>query len=77
MSKKIEEVLKKHTDNLMSMSGVVGTGQGLCNDELCVKVFVIKKTPELEEKIPGELEGYKVKIEETGEVRAYPEGTSQ
>ncbi len=70
---KIEEVLKKYTDNLMSISGVVGTGQGLCDDEPCIKVFVIKKTPELEKKIPGELEGYKVKIEETGKVQAYPE----
>ena len=70
---KIEEVLKKFTDNLMAISGVVGTGQGLCDGEPCIKVFLIKKTPELEEKIPRELEGYKVKIEETGKVRAYPE----
>ena len=70
---KIEVVLKKYTDNLMSISGVVGTGQGLCDGEPCIKVFLIKKTRELEEKIPKELEGYKVKIEETGKVRAYPE----
>ncbi len=70
---KIEEVLKKYTDKLMSISGVVGIGQGLCDGEPCIKVFLIKKTRELEEKIPRELEGYKVKIEETGKVRAYPE----
>jgi hypothetical protein len=72
-SRTIEVVLKDHTNDLMAISGVVGTGQGLCNGEPCIKVFVIKKTPELEEKIPGELEGYKVKIEETGKVRAYPD----
>ena len=72
-SKTIEEVLKKHTNDLMDMSGVVGTGQGLCDGEWCIKVFVIKKTRELGEKIPKGLEGYKVKIEETGRVRAYPE----
>jgi len=72
-SMKIEEILKKYTDNLMSISGVVGTGQGLCDGEPCIKVFLIKKTRELEEKIPGELEGCKVKIEETGMVKAYPE----
>lgn len=71
---KIEEVLKKYTDNLMSISGVVGTGQGLCDGKPCIKVFVIKKTPELEKKIPRDLEGYKIKIEETGKVKAYPEG---
>ena len=70
---KIEDVLKKYTDNLMSISGVVGVGQGLCNGEPCIKVFLIKKTQELEKKIPSKLEDYKVKIEETGKVRAYPE----
>lgn len=69
----IKDVLKQHTNDLMAISGVVGTGQGLCDGEPCIKVFVIKKTQELEEKIPGKLEGYPVKIEETGEIRALPE----
>ncbi len=69
----IENALKKHTNYLMSISGVVGTGQGLCGDEPCIKVFLLKKTAELETKIPRTLEGYKVIIEETGGVRAYSE----
>ena len=73
-SRSIEDVLKELTNDFMGTSGVVGTGQGLCDGEPCIKVFVIKKTQELEEKIPGTIEGYKVKIEETGKVRAYPEG---
>ena len=52
---KIEEVLKKYTDNLMSISGLIGTGQGLCDEDPCIKVFVIKKMPELEKKIPENL----------------------
>lgn len=71
--KTIEEVLKEHTDQLMSMPGVVGTAQGLCDDKPCIKVFVIKKTHELDEKIPDILDGYPVKIEETGEIKALPE----
>ena len=67
---KIEEVLKKYTDNLMSISGVVGTGQSLCDGKSCIKVFVVKKTPELEGKIPENLEGYPVKIKETGGFQA-------
>ncbi|MBW2488490.1 MAG: hypothetical protein JRE72_13795 [Deltaproteobacteria bacterium] len=66
----IEEVLKKYTDNLMSLSGVIGTGQGLFDGKSCIKVFVVKKTPELEDKIPEKLEGYPVKIKETGVIRA-------
>ena len=72
-ARKIKEVLKEHTDDLMAIPGVVGTGQGLCDGKPCIKVFVIKKTPELQEKISGKLEGYPVKIEETGEIRALPE----
>ena len=68
----IEEVLKEHTKELMSLPGVVGTGQSLCDGQPCIKVFVVNKTPELEKQIPQALEGYPVVIEETGEIRALP-----
>jgi hypothetical protein len=68
----IKEVLKKHTKDLMSMPGVVGTGQGLCDGKPCIKVFVIEKTPDLDQKIPKTLDGYPVVIEETGEIKALP-----
>ena len=71
-AKKIEDVLKEHTNDLMSVPGVVGTGQGLCDGQPCIKVFVIKKTSELEENIPKRLEGYPVMLEETGEIHALP-----
>ena len=67
-----EEALKKHTPSLMSLTGVVGTGQGLRDGSPCITVFVIRKTPELERKIPRELEGFPVKIEDTGRVDALP-----
>ena len=69
-SRTIAEVLKEHTTSLMAVPGVVGTGQGLCEGKPCIKVFVIKKTPELVQKIPDTLDGYPVVIEETGEVKA-------
>ena len=68
----IEVVLKEHTDELMAMSGVVGTAQGLCDDKPCIKIYVTTLTPELEQKIPKNLEGYPVDIEVTGEIRALP-----
>jgi len=71
--KNIETILRNHKDTLMAINGVVGIGQGLCDGNPCIKVFVAEKTQELEKKIPGELDGYKVKIEETGPVQAYPE----
>jgi hypothetical protein len=71
--KTIEAVLKEHTDNLMSLPGVVGTAHGLCDGKPCIKVFVREKTAILEEKIPPALEGYPVVVEETGEIQALPE----
>ncbi len=68
----IKDVLKEHTNDLMAISGVVGTGQGLCDGEPCIKVFVIEKTTELSKKIPHSLEDYPVKVEETGPIRALP-----
>lgn len=71
-AKAIEEVLKEHTNELMSVPGVVGTAQGLCDDKPCIKVYVIKKTAGLDQKIPHTLEGYPVSIEVTGEFKALP-----
>ena len=70
--KKIEEVLKEHTPELMSTPGVVGTAQSLCDGQPCIKVFAAEKTPDLEERIPESLEGYPVVIEETGRFRTLP-----
>jgi hypothetical protein len=72
VAKAIEEVLKERARELMSIPGVVGAGQGLCEGKPCIKVFVIKMTPDLDQKIPNTLEGYQVVVEETGEIKALP-----
>jgi hypothetical protein len=68
----IREVLKKHTGELMAVPGVVGTGQGLCEGKPCIKVFVIEKTPDVDQRIPPTLDGYPVSIEVTGQIKALP-----
>jgi len=72
-ARSIEEVLSEHTDELMSIPGVIGTAQSLRDNKPCIMVLVIKKTPELDQKIPHVLEGYPVVVKETGEIRALPE----
>ncbi len=57
----------------MSLTGVVGTAQSLCEGQPCIKVFVSKKTVQLEQKIPKTLEGYPVVIQETGKFKALPD----
>ena len=69
----IEEAIKEHSEELMSIPGVVDVGQGRCGNNACIKVYIIKRTPELEKEIPGLLEGYEVSIEITGEIRAHPD----
>ena len=73
-SKTIEQVLEEYTDRIMSVDGVVGTGIGECDGQPCIKVYVVKKTRELEEQIPATLEGYPVSIQETGEIKALDDG---
>ncbi len=58
----------------MSIPGVVGTAQGLCSGQPCIKVFVIEKTGGLVEQLPAEIDGYRVEIQETGEFRKLDSG---
>lgn len=71
MRKSIDEVLRKYSDWLMSQPNV----NGVCieeypNGEPYIKVFVTKLTKVAKERIPKQLEGYNVEIEEIGEI--YP-----
>ena len=71
--KTIQQVLTDHTDSLMSLPGVVGTAQGECSGQPCIRVFVVKKTEDLLKQIPSVIEGYQVAVDETGEFNALDE----
>ncbi len=70
LAKTIEKVLQEHSDELMSLDGVVGTAIGDCDGDPCIKVYVAKMTRDLGKRIPSTLEGYPVSVEETGEFKA-------
>jgi hypothetical protein len=72
-SEAVGKALEKHRDELMSLPGVVGTGQGLCDKQPCIKVFVTKHLPDLQDQVKTILEGYPVVIQETGRFRTRPE----
>ena len=66
----IKEVLKKHTAELMEIPGVAGVAEGESQGKPCIRVFVLDRNSEFLRRIPSTLEGYPVKIEESGEFRA-------
>ncbi len=66
----IRQVQEAHTKELMSLPGVVGVYIGALPDSTpCIGVLVVKITPELERSIPKVIEGYPVRVEESGEIR--------
>jgi len=67
---KIREVLKRHTDELMAVPGVVGVAEGESKGKPCIRVFVVDRNSELLKHLPENLEGYLLKIEESGDFRA-------
>ena len=71
MGPSIEVVLDMHEAEPMKIENVTGIGIGEIDGEQVIAVYVTKLTPEIKQKIPKELEGWKVIIEEVGEVEAY------
>lgn len=71
--KTIEEVLKENNSKLLSVPGVVGTAQSLCDSKPCIRVYVIQISDELIRQIPDIIDGYPVVIEEIGEIHTLPE----
>ena len=66
----IQRVLERHTDSLLSIPAVVGVAQGESGGRSVIQVLVVRRTPELEARLPRTLEGYPVVIVGTGEIRA-------
>ena len=65
----INEVLRGHEDEILAIPGVtmIIIGANL-QGEPCIKVGVEVANADVEERIPREMEGWPVVIEETGEV---------
>jgi hypothetical protein len=68
----VEDVKARHESSLMDMPGVVGVGIGECDKKPCIKVYLEKDSLELRNRIPKELEGFRVDIEVTGPFEALP-----
>jgi hypothetical protein len=71
--KTIEEVLKENNSKLLSVPGVVGTAESLCESNPCIKVYVIQISDEFIRQIPQIIDGYPVVVEEIGKIHTLPE----
>ena len=69
MAVTIEEAQKELTPQVMALPGVVGIAIGECGGKACIKVLVAEKTTELMGKIPSMYKGYRVAVDEVGEIR--------
>ncbi len=71
-SRTIEAVLAAQTDSLMAVPGVVGTAIGLCDGAPCIRVLLRAADDggAARRRIPERLEGYAVRVEVTGPIRA-------
>jgi hypothetical protein len=67
----IDDVLAAHTPGLLALPGVVGTAQGEAEGRPVILVFVVEETDALRASIPDRIEGYAVRIQETGEIRPH------
>jgi hypothetical protein len=54
----------------MALPGVIGTAEGLHDGEPCFFVLVTELTDDLQKLLPDELDGYKVVVSESGEIKA-------
>jgi hypothetical protein len=65
-------VLARRTPELMAIPGVSGTGEGMDAGDTVLVLFVARRTPELESRVPREVDGWRVVLREVGQVTAPP-----
>ncbi len=76
--KPIDQVLKDNQKMLLSVNGVQGFYQGITDDGVdYIIVMVDTLTKEIMSKLPDSLDGYPVKLEETGEIKPLDSGADK
>ena len=72
-TRSIQEVLATHNEALLATPGVVGTAIGLCDGAPCIRVFVVDSAAAKRAELAPRLDGYPVRVEVTGPIRARPD----
>ena len=66
----VADILSHHTEQLMTLPGVVAVGQGECDGRPCIKVFAAASSPELLAQLPKKIDGVGVELEISGAIKA-------
>jgi hypothetical protein len=66
--KPVSEVLNAHTSEWMKLPGVIGTGETKKEGQPAIMIFVDTLTDELRSKLPSQVEGYPIVIEQSGKI---------
>jgi hypothetical protein len=66
----VQRVKAQHELALLDLPGVQGVGIGDSGSDVVIKVYVDEATPAVTERIPREIEGVPVVVEQTGEFHA-------
>jgi hypothetical protein len=69
-NRSVEQVFDSHRDSLLSIPGVVGAGIAKLDGKPCIMLMVKEKSQYVEGQIPKEIDGYRVIVHETGELKA-------
>lgn len=68
----VEDALVKYSSELLALPGVTGVGQGRCQGQPCIKVYVESCAPELKKQIGNLLKDHRFEIQQSGKFKARP-----
>lgn len=68
----IEQALDENRDAIMALPGVIGTGLSLCKSQICIKVLVLKDSPQLRQRLDELLGQHPYAVEQTDPIRTLP-----
>lgn len=70
----VSATIARHSTELLGVPGVVGLAEGERDGRPVLQILVVRRTPELDARLPKMLDGYPVVVVETGEIRAEDSG---
>jgi hypothetical protein len=66
------QVIYAHGPGLLAIPGVAAVGEGaLPSGAPCIRIYVVKQDDAMRRRLPKELDGYPVLVEESGPIRAF------